>query len=324
MDAPSTTPHDAVFKQFLMHAETARDFLDIHLPAELRELCDLDTLHLESGSFIEESLKGHSTDVLYSVQMQGSTGYLHVVIEHQSKPDKKMAFRMMRYSIAAMHRHLEADHDKLPLVVPILFYQGEATPYPLSMCWFDMFYSPELARRVYNSPFPLVDITIIPDDEIMQHRRIAILELLQKHIRQRDLMLLLEQLVTLIDEGYTSGSQLVAMQNYMLQRGHTEQADLFYGVVRDRETESMMTLAQWFEEKGIEKGMVKGMEKGIERGIEKGMVKGIEIGIEKGIQQGRQEVSQEFALRLLSKGMSREDVAEMVNLPLAEIDKMIN
>ncbi|MCO0942009.1 transposase, partial [Escherichia coli] len=26
----------------------------------------------------------------------------------------------------------------------------------------------------------------------------------------------------------------------------------------------------------------------------------------------------------LSKGMSREDVAEMANLPLAEIDKMIN
>lgn len=53
-------------------------------------------------------------------------------------------------------------------------------------------------------------------------------------------MLLLEQLVTLIDEGYTSGSQLVAMQNYMLQRGHTEQADLFYGVLRDREREGSL------------------------------------------------------------------------------------
>ncbi len=72
MDAPSTTPHDALYKQYLMHAETARVFLEIHLPVELRELCDLNTLHLESGSFIEESLKGHSTDVLYSVQMQGS------------------------------------------------------------------------------------------------------------------------------------------------------------------------------------------------------------------------------------------------------------
>lgn len=177
-----------------------------------------------------------------------------------------------------------------------------------------MFYSPELARRVYNSPFPLVDITITPDDEIMQHRRIAILELLQKHIRQRDLMLLLEQLVTLIDEGYTSGSQLVAMQNYMLQRGHTEQADLFYGVVRDREIggESMITLAQWFEEKGIEKG------------IEKGMEKGIQLGRQEGRQEARQEERQEFAQRLLSKGMSREDVAEMANLPLAELDKLIN
>ena len=54
----------------------------------------------------------------------------------------------------------------------------------------------------------------------------------------------------------------------------------------------MMTLAQWFEEKGI--------------------------------QQGRQEVSQEFAQRLLSKGMSREDVAELITLPLTEVDKLIN
>ena len=56
--------------------------------------------------------------------------------------------------------------------------------------------------------------------------------------------------------------------------------------------ETRQTLAQWFEEKG-------------------------RLAV-------RQEVSQEFAQRLLSKGMSREDVAEMANLPLAEIDKVIN
>lgn len=32
----SNTPHDALFKPFLMHPDTARDFLDIHLPAEIR------------------------------------------------------------------------------------------------------------------------------------------------------------------------------------------------------------------------------------------------------------------------------------------------
>lgn len=42
----NTTPtlHDAVFKQFLIHPETARDFLDIHLLPELRKICDLNTL----------------------------------------------------------------------------------------------------------------------------------------------------------------------------------------------------------------------------------------------------------------------------------------
>ena len=257
MDAPSTTPHDAVFKQFLMHAETARDFLDIHLPAELRELCDLDTLHLESGSFIEESLKGHSTDVLYSVQMQGNPGYLHVVIEHQSKPDKKMAFRMMRYSIAAMHRHLEADHDKLPLVVPILFYQGEATPYPLSMCWFDMFYSPELARRVYNSPFPLVDITVVPDDEIVQHRRVALLELIQKHIRQRDLMGLIDQLVVLLVTECANDSQITALLNYILLTGDEARFNEFISEITRRlpqQRERIMTIAERIHNDGYIKG----------------------------------------------------------------------
>ncbi|EIV2908223.1 Rpn family recombination-promoting nuclease/putative transposase [Citrobacter braakii] len=39
--APTSTPHDAVFKTFLRHPETARDFLQIYLPASLRELMGL-------------------------------------------------------------------------------------------------------------------------------------------------------------------------------------------------------------------------------------------------------------------------------------------
>ena len=309
MDAPSTTPHDAVFKQFLMHAETARDFLDIHLPAELRELCDLDTLHLESGSFIEESLKGHSTDVLYSVQMQGNPGYLHVVIEHQSKPDKKMAFRMMRYSIAAMHRHLEADHDKLPLVVPILFYQGEATPYPLSMCWFDMFYSPELARRVYNNPFPLVDITITPDDEIMQHRRIAILELLQKHIRQRDLSGITESLAAVVMLGYTNRRQLRMLFHYMLQYGNTAEPGVFLRRLARRlpqYEETLMSIAQKLKQEGRQQGRLEGREEGHLEGL----------------QEGSRREALRIAGSMLQNGLDKEMVQKITGLSADELQPL--
>ncbi|VFT72861.1 putative YhgA-like transposase [Klebsiella aerogenes] len=32
-----------------------------------------------------------------------------------------MAFRLMRYAIAAMQRHLDKGHTQLPLVIPLLF-----------------------------------------------------------------------------------------------------------------------------------------------------------------------------------------------------------
>ncbi|MDR1463245.1 MAG: Rpn family recombination-promoting nuclease/putative transposase, partial [Azoarcus sp.] len=64
----SATPHDAVFKKFLGHPETARDFLDIHLPKPLRAICDLDTLRPEPNSFVEPELRAAYSDILYSLK----------------------------------------------------------------------------------------------------------------------------------------------------------------------------------------------------------------------------------------------------------------
>ncbi|EIX9957304.1 Rpn family recombination-promoting nuclease/putative transposase [Salmonella enterica] len=293
MELISNTPHDAFFKQFLMHPDTARDFLDIHLPEEIRGICDLDTLRLESSHSVEESLKEQYSDVLYSVKMQGTSGYIHVLIEHQSTADKKMAFRMMRYAIAAMHRLLKDENGPLPLVVPLLFYQEKTSPYPLSMSWLDMFALPELARRIYSEPFPLVDITVIPDDDIMQHRRIA----------------LLERLVTLISAEYTTESQLNSLLSYMVQRGHTDQPQVFYRELANRlpQEESMMTLAEWFEEQGMQKGVREGMLEGKREGL----------------QEGKTEERRNIARRMLESGMTREAVAQITTLTDDEIEQII-
>ncbi len=64
----SPTPHDLAFKQFLTHPATARDFMQLHLPAELQAVCDFSTLKLESGSFVEETLRPYFSDVLYSLK----------------------------------------------------------------------------------------------------------------------------------------------------------------------------------------------------------------------------------------------------------------
>lgn len=199
--AETATPHDAVFKTFLSRVETARDFIELHLPPSLTQICKLDTLRLESGSFLEDDLRPYYSDILYSLETTRGAGYVHVLIEHQSAPDKLMAFRLMRYAIAAMQRHLESGHKTLPLVIPILFYQGRRSPYPWSMRWLDNFADPETASQLYSGAFPLVDITVIPDDDIMQHRSMAALTLVQKHIRQRDMAQLLDKLTHLLNAG---------------------------------------------------------------------------------------------------------------------------
>lgn len=173
MKKPTPVPHDAVFKAFLTHPETARDFIELHLPPTLRAVCDLSTLKLESGSFVEESLRAYYSDVLYSLKTTVGDGYSHVLIEHQSMPDRYMAFRLMRYAVAAMQRHIDAGHKKLPLVIPVLFYTGRRSPYPYSTDWLQEFDDPALAGRLYGGPFPLVDVTVIPDEEIINHRSMA-------------------------------------------------------------------------------------------------------------------------------------------------------
>ncbi|MBG6244676.1 ISNCY family transposase [Candidatus Symbiopectobacterium sp. 'North America'] len=260
-----TCPHDATFKQFLTYPESARDFIQLHLPEKLLALCDLTTLKLESGSFVEDDLRAYYSDVLYSLQTRAGAGYVHVLIEHQSKPDKQMAFRLMRYAIAAMQRHLDAGNKQLPLVIPMLFYAGKPSPCPNTTNWLQLFDNPALAQQLYSEDFPLVDVTIIPDDEIMRHRSIAALTLIQKHIRQRDLSELTDMLVTIFLTTNMTRQQVRSLINYMVQAGNAIDAQAYLRQLAQRvpqHGDELMTIAEQLEQKGIEKGIEKGVEKG--------------------------------------------------------------
>lgn len=301
----SATPHDATFRQFLTHPDVARDFMQIHLPEKLLKICDLTTLKLESGSFVEDDVRQYFSDVLYSLRTSTGDGYIHVLIEHQSTPDRHMAFRLIRYAVAAMQRHLEAGHKKLPLVIPVLFYTGKRTPYPWSTRWFDEFDDPVVAESLYRGAFPLVDITVIPDDEIMTHRSMAALTLLQKHIHQRDIASLTDHLVTLLMADYLSSPQVMTLIHYLLQAGESADYEAFVRELAQRvpqHGDALMTIAQQLEQKGIEKGRAEGIELGERRGIEKGRT------------EGQREATLKIARTMLQNGLDRKTVIEMTGL----------
>ena len=257
--AETATPHDAVFKTFLSCADTARDFISLHLPTQLLRLCKLETLRLESGSFIEDDLRPYYSDIIYSLKTTTGRGYVHVLIEHQSTPDKHMAFRLLRYAVAAMQRQL------------------------------------------YTSPFPLVDITVIPDDEIMQHRSMAALTLVQKHIRQRDMALLQDKLASLFILGHTSGQQITVLINYLMQAGQAQDVQkLLYGLAQrvPQHGEKLMTMAEQLKLIGRQEG------------------------IQQGIQEGKLATLQNVAQAMLARGLDSNIITEITGLSHDELQQL--
>ncbi|MFT8210892.1 MAG: Rpn family recombination-promoting nuclease/putative transposase [Symbiopectobacterium sp.] len=309
MTKSSLSQHDALFKKFLGDIAVARDFLEVHLPPHLRERCDFSTLAMESGSFIEDDLRTQCSDMLYSVQTNAGKGYIYTLLEHQSRPEKLMAWRLMRYSMAAMQRHLEQGNDSLPVVIPLLFYHGTTSPYPYSTQWFDCFADPELAESVYRQAFPLVDITTIPDEEILTHRRVALLQLVQKHIRTRDMLELAVELANLIETWQYSKEQCRSLLYYIAQAGNTIDGEGFIRTLAEKAPtyrEDFMTIAEQLEAKGREKGKHEGYQ----------------LGRQDGVNEGRQQATRQLAKQLLANGVDRSVIKISTSLTDDELDKL--
>ncbi|WP_406707087.1 Rpn family recombination-promoting nuclease/putative transposase [Sodalis sp.] len=289
MTTSSLSQHDALFKKFLSDIAVARDFLEIHLPPHLRKRCDFGTLAMASGSFIEDDLKNQCSDMLYSMKTTtGHDGYVYCLIEHQSHPEKLMAFRLLRYAVAAMQRHLEQGNDSLPVVIPLLFYHGTTSPYPYSTQWLDCFTDPELAESVYRQAFPLVDITAMPDDEILSHRRVALLELVQKHIRTRDMLELAADIARLLNLWAIPKEQFRSLMYYIVGRGETSDTRQFLQTIAAQTQdyqEDVMTIAEQLRQEGRQEG--------------------IQLGEQKGRQEGEKLASLKIARQLLANGAER-------------------
>ena len=108
----------------------------------------------------------------------------------------------------------------------------------------------------------------------------ALLELIQKHIRKRDLMGLVEKLAILLVKGHANDSQVETLFNYLVQSGSAPRFEAFIREVArrvPRHKERLMTIAECLRESGRRTGLLEGkkdealriahamLEKGIDR-----------------------------------------------------------
>ncbi len=135
-------------------------------------------------------------------------------------------------------------------------------------------------------PFPLVDITVVPDDEIVQHRRVALLELMQKPIRQRDLLGIVEHLTAILLSGYANDRQLKTLFNYLIHSGKA------------------LRLGKFIREVGRRQGKREGRLEGVE--------------------EGQRAEALRIAQTMVAEGMALETVLRITGLSEADIRAVIH
>lgn len=250
----------------------SREFFEHYLPQAILTIADLDSLCLQKSTFIDETLQASMADMLYTVNFNERPGYFYIIVEHQRKPDKWMAYRLLRYQVRIMDYHLKKKSQRsLPLIVPMVFYNGDK-PYPYSTDLFDLFGEQQpLAKDVLFRPFTLIDLTQISDDVLKKMQWVGIMGLVQKHIATRDFMNFLKRLLPLLKHLESAGAEdyLISTLTYLLQadiEDPEETAKLIHNELSSRLGGEVMTLAERLEERGFHKGKLEGEKVGFEKG----------------------------------------------------------
>ncbi|MCX8565329.1 MAG: conserved hypothetical protein (putative transposase or invertase) [Glomeribacter sp. 1016415] len=292
-------PDDALFKKFMSNVTLAKVFLEVYLPTSVKQNCDFNTLQIANGSFVDAHLRQDFSDIVYTLNIAGAPGYIYAVIEHESAVGRLTPFKLLRYQTAVMQQHLDQGNKLLPVVVPLLFYRGQTSPYPGPLDLLECFENQELAQKIFLKPFTLIDLSIIPDEEIQTHKSIAAFELLQKHLRTRDLLQLAQPLFKMLSTYPPPDELLQSILKYLVKEGRCIDYSQFIQLVTEiapNYREEIMTLGQQLEQKDYQEDY----------------------------QKGRRETILEIVSNMLATGMQLDRIKELTKLSNRDLAESIS
>ena len=262
-------PHDRFFKTVFGRTEVAVEFLERYLPPAVVATLDWTTLRPEKDAFLDPELTQHPADLLYAVDLRGGgRSYVHVLFEHKSYVEARINLDLLRYRVRIWEQWLneEGNRGLLPVIVPVVFYHGAAA-WRVSRQFADTVDdAPVLRAYVPSCVYHLVDLSAYRDEELRGAVRLQVALLTLKYVFQDELRERLPGILGLLRELEQSSSGLDfirALLRYLAQVASTDR--LSGEELRQAVTQAlsgggdlMMTIAEQWEQQGIEKGIERG------------------------------------------------------------------
>jgi predicted transposase/invertase (TIGR01784 family) len=297
--------HDARYKRFFSNPILLRELLESFVHEGFIHDLDFSTLKRVDKSYVTEEFRERESDLIHEIRYQDSKIYIFLLIEFQSKVDRLMPLRFLRY-LCEFYESLARSHklgrgQKLPAVFPLLLYNGSRRwTAPAAMQDLIDEQSNIHERFIPHFEYCLVDENSWSTDTLVTIRNtVAALFLAEKTPEDRlsDIDLTLYTLVQ--DEDHGAARELFLWLRNVL--GDDRQfADELPELASIEEEHTMLA-------ETIRKHDKKIYAEGRQEGHQVGRLEGEAIGLKRA------------ALRLKDKGHSREEIARLLELPLDQV-----
>lgn len=188
--------HDKIFRTVLDRKSDAIVLINKALNTQL-EVQDIEKYN---SSFINKVFQNREADIVYKIKDRS----IFILIEHQTKVDYLMPYRILEYEVAIMQSAIDLDkiknkESKIPLVIPIVLYTGNKK-------WNAKKYLEENQEKIEGienglENYNLIDINELTEKDLLEDNSfISKMMLIEKSKNTENIVEILEKIVKITKE----------------------------------------------------------------------------------------------------------------------------
>ena len=216
--------HDKIFKKVFSNKKEASKLISKVIGKEIKE----EEIEVSQNSFVTTELKYREADIVYKEKGRN----IIFLIEHQTKEDKKMSYRILNYQIEIMRAN-EKEKGKESLVIGIVIYTGRRR-------WKAKRYIKEIQEKIEEEEevkeerkiekgrlgyYELIDINTYTKEELMKEESIlSKVMLIEKERNTEDLLKIIKEINEKVKE--KEGKEVIYDMMYLALRKKIEEKEL--------------------------------------------------------------------------------------------------
>ena len=316
--------HDKIIKRVFQSKKEATRFISKVIGSKIKP----SDLIVSQNSFVTSELRYREADIVYKIRNKNVV----ILIEHQTRVDYRMAYRILNYQIEIMRAN-EVENprkeDKECLVIPIVLYTGKEK-------WTAKNYIKEIQERLYEEKiikrgeielgtlgyYALVDVNNYTKEELLKEEGIlSKIMLIEKERNTKDLVRTMFEIKEKIQNDKNKEVVYTTMELALNKKFGTKVARKIMEKIIGKESGDMLAVEEMvlkenkmLRDEGRKIGISEGKKIGISEGKKIGISEGKLIGIDEGIIR--------VAKEMLKNGVDDEYVEKYTHLSKEKIEKL--